>query len=253
MNMKLREMLMTKDPAAALRDMDLNELRALEPALADLKMDIPRGFHHKDNLEHSIRVLDGAVKRETEPDLILRTAALFHDIGKPVTRKFGARKSVTFDGHEHVGSGIVKKILPQHGFTKDEIKKISHLVRLHMRSHGFDKKNWTDSAVRRLISDVGDEKAIERLIIIFYADCTTTNDKKREKHYAALAFLEEEIARVKEADERKALRPALDGFEVMELTGLSQGKELGLIMRYLNSDEGIQLSRDEAIEYVKNQ
>lgn len=253
--MKLKELLMTSDPAAELRKLvSEGTLRTLEPALADLKMDIPRGFHHKDNLEHSIRVLDNAVKREgSGADLILRTAALFHDIGKPPTRKFGSRKSVTFDGHENVGSGMTKRILRDHGYSRAEIREIALLVRLHMRSHGFDKKDWTDSAVRRLIKDVGDEKTMERLIVIFYADCTTTNASKRKAHYAALDHLQEEIARVKAVDARKALRPALDGYEVMELTGLSQGKELGQIMRFLNSDEGISLSREEAVEYVKKQ
>lgn len=243
---------MTSDPAAELRTLvESGTLHDLEPALAELKMDIPRGFHHKDNLEHSIRVLDGAVERETDgADLVLRTAALFHDIGKPPTRKFGARKSVTFDGHENVGAGMVKRILRKHGFSKQEIKDISLLVRLHMRSHGFSENDWTDSAVRRLITDVGDENLLEKLIIIFYADCTTTNSKKRNAHYRALDHMRGEIKRVQALDARKALRPALNGHEVMELTGLSQGRELGQIMRYLNSDEGVALSREEAVEYV---
>lgn len=248
----LKQILMSNNPVTVLRSMvEDGSLKDLDPMIAGLKMDIPKGFHHKDNLEHSIRVLGNAISRETNgPDLILRTAALLHDIGKPATRKFGTRKSVTFDGHERVGATIARKMLKNHGYSKAEIQDITLLIALHMRSHGFRDVDWTDSAVRRLITDVGDDTLMEKLIIIFYADSTTKNAQKLKIHRAGIEALRKEIARVKKADERKALRPALNGHEVMEIFNLTPGRELGKIMKFLNSDEGISLTRDEALEVI---
>lgn len=244
---------MDTDPVAVLHSMVADgTLRGFEPAIADLDMHRPKGFHHKDNLEHSIRVLGNAIDRETNgPDLVLRAAALLHDIGKPATRKLGSRKSVTFDGHEAVGAKIVRRLLPRHGYSKAEIRQVEKLVALHMRSHGFRDAGWTDSAVRRLITDVNDDALMDRLVIIFYADVTTRHDHKRRAIHASVDGLVQEMARIKKEDARKALRPALTGYDIMELTGLSQGPELGRLMKFLNSDEGIHLSRDEAIAAVQ--
>lgn len=251
--MNMKQLLMSEKPVEILREMiSEGTLADFEPTLAALKMPIPRGYHHKDNLEHSLRVLQNAIDRETNgPDLILRAAALFHDIGKPKTRKLGTRKSVSFDGHESAGAAIVRQVLPKHGFSKNETKKIARLVFLHMRSHGFETADWTDSAVRRLISDANNEEMLNRLIIVFYADTTTMNENKMRKVHASVDKLVEEIARVKQVDARKAMRPALNGFEVMEMFNLSEGRELGQIMRFLNSDDGIRLSKDEAVKMIK--
>lgn len=249
--MNLKEILSGVDPVAVLRDLVArDELRALEPSLADLRMEMPRGVHHKDNLDHSIRVLANAIAMESEPDLVLRASALFHDIGKPATRRIGNRKSVTFDGHEVVGARMVHRILPRHGFSRAEVGTIALLVALHMRSHGFADSDWSDSAVRRLAHDAGDSQTMARLITIFKADATTKHEHKVRALHASMAALEREIARVHAVDARRALRPALDGNEVMGLTGLQPGRELGAIMRFLNSDEGVRLSRDEALEAV---
>lgn len=249
----LREILSGDNPVAELRAMFNNGLLAqLEPSLADLRMELPRGVHHKDNLEHSFQVLQNAIDRETDGvDLVLRTAALFHDIGKPATRKFGARKSVTFDGHEMVGAKIVRKVLPKHGYSNVEVQKIAKITALHMRSHGFGVSDWSDSAVRRLITDAGSDEILQKLIIVFYADSTTKHEHKLNKHHEGIRKLTEEIARVAAVDARKALRPALDGFEVMELFNLTAGRELGAIMKFLNTDEGVTMSRDEAIAYIQ--
>lgn len=244
---------MSNSPVEALRKMDSNgTLADFEPALADLRMPMKQGYHHKDNLTHSIKVLENAIARETEgPDLILRTAALLHDIGKPATRKFNARKSVTFDGHEYVGSKMVKNILFNHDYSKNEAKVISKIVALHMRSHGFGEGDWTDSGVRRLMNDAGNDETLSRLIVVFYADATTANKAKLNRHHKGIEKLKNEIARVRSEDCRKALRPALNGNEVMELMNLSPGRELGAIMRFLNSDEGVNLSKDEAIKVIR--
>lgn len=249
----MKQLLMSDKPVEALREMDSNgTLVEFEPALADLRMPMKKGYHHKDNLTHSIQVLENAIVREENgADLILRTAALLHDIGKPATRKFNARKSVTFDGHEYVGSKIAKEILRRHNYSNVEIKMITKIIALHMRSHGFGEGDWTDSGVRRLMNDAGDPDTLNRLIIVFYADATTANKAKLNRHHMGISKLKSEINRVRKEDARKALRPALNGNEVMELMNLTPGRELGSIMKFLNSDEGVHLSKDEAIRTIR--
>lgn len=249
----IKEILLSDNPVGELRELiATNELRTLEPTLANLRMDIPRGYRHKDNLEHSLRVLQNAIDRENgTPDLVLRASALFHDIGKPGTRKFDSRKNVTFDGHEMLGAKIVRKVLPGHGFSKAEVKEIALIVSLHMRSHGFGDADWNDSAVRRLITDAGNPETLNRLVIVFYADTTTKNNPRLQGIHRSIDLLVEAIARVNAVDARRALRPALNGKEVMDLFGMKEGRELGVVMKFLNSDEGIKLSRDEAIRVVE--
>lgn len=245
----LKELMKSADPVAELRMMVSNDTLAdFDEDIAGLKMPIPRGYHHKDNLEHSIRVLDNAINAEVNgPDVVLRTAALLHDIGKPATRKLGTRKSVSFDGHEVVGSHIARRLLNRHGFTKDEVKEITLLIRLHMRSHGFDVNDWTDSGVRRLIKDTEDEATLSRLLIIFKSDATTTNAKKLNAVHRSVDKLAQEIERVQNEDKRSSMRPALNGHEIMEIFELKPGRELGRVMKFLNSDEGVSLTREEAL------
>lgn len=252
MNASLKEILRGTDPVAELRRLHAEGLLGeLEPSLVELKMPIPAGYHHKDNLEHSLRVLQNAIDRETKGvDLILRTAALFHDIGKPATRAFGKRGVVTFTNHDVEGSKIVRKVLPKHGFSKAETDMVARLTFMHMRSHTF-KTGWSESAVRRLMTDAGSMEQMERLVIIFYSDATTKIDAKMAAIHGNVAALADEMRRVKAKDERASLRPALNGNEVAEILGLTPGKELGRIMKALNSDEHVGLGRDEALILIK--
>lgn len=254
MTTKLREILAGSNPVQILRALrDSGTLSELEPTLAELLMPIPKGYNHKDNLEHSFVVLQNSIDREKDgADLILRTAALFHDIGKPATRKFGAKGSVTFTNHDVVGAKMVKSILPKHGYTKAEIKQISHLVLMHMRSHTF-KTGWTDSAVRRMITDAGSMEQLERLVVIFYADITTKSNDRKAGFHQSISSLSAEMEKVKIKDERRALRPALNGNEVAELMGLTPGVELGKMMKFLNKDENVGLGREEAIALLKSE
>lgn len=253
MVMNLIDVLMSGDPVAILRGMVADgSLANFDKDISALKMEIPRGFHHKDNLEHSIRVLDNAIKRETAgPDLVLRAAALLHDIGKPATRVFDGRANVSFDGHEHVGAKLVKKILKRHGFSKGDISLVSDLVMLHMRSHGFDPSVASDSSVRRLITDAGSTEQMDRLLIIFYSDCTTKNDAQRRKVHASVDELAEFIDVVREKDARRAMRPAISGHDVMEVFGIESGPLLGKVMKELNRDENITLSREDALKVAE--
>jgi poly(A) polymerase len=247
----LMNLLLSADPVGQLQSLHARgKLRDLEPTLADLAMDIPAGYHHKDNLVHSFQVLQNAIERETDgPDLTLRAAALFHDIGKPATRAFGTRGLVTFVNHDLVGSRIVVKVLRKHGFSKAMVKDVSILVDMHMRSHTF-KEGWGESAVRRLTVDAGGEVQLQRLIIIFYADTTTAMPEKKARIHRSVDALAAEVARVAAKDKRAALRPALNGLEVAELLGLTPGRELGVVMKFLNSDDIIKLSREDATAKV---
>lgn len=250
--MTIKDILLGADPVSALRAaVRTNRLGSIEPSLAALKMPIRPGYHHKDNLDHSIRVLGNAIADETNgPDLILRTAALFHDIGKPATRAFGRGGVVTFTNHEMVGAKMIRPILRKHGYTKDEIASVSLLVALHMRSHGFLESGWTDSAVRRLITDAGTITAMDRLLVLFAADATTKNAQMKQLVRDQVDALAAEIDRIRALDAKRALRPALDGHEVMELLNIGPGKELGKVMRLLNQEQNIGLSRDEATALV---
>lgn len=252
MNKSLKEILSGKNPGAVLRALyAAGKLGAIDPSLPALRMEIPKGYNHKDNLEHSFRVLENAISREPKgTDIILRTAALFHDIGKPATRKFGPRGVVTFENHEVVGAKMVRSILRNHDYSKDEIKVISRLVFLHMRSHNFDSAGWTDSAVRRFMTDAGE--LFDRLVILFYADVTSGVPATRARVHESIDTLVAEANRVRSEDARKALRPAVDGHAVMNRYGLAPGRELGQVMKFLNSDEGIALSEDEVFVIIED-
>jgi polynucleotide adenylyltransferase/metal dependent phosphohydrolase len=208
----------------------------------------------KDLFDHSLKVLENAISHENDSaDVVLRAAAFLHDVGKPATRRVVPGRGVTFDGHEVVGSRIIKPSLFKGGFSKTEVTQITELIRLHMRSHGFtrgDKKMWNDSAVRRLMNEVSSEKQLKRLVIIFRSDVTSKHASKRAAVQRQGDRLVTEMDRIRAADNRSAMRPAIDGNRVMEILGIGPGPELGKVMRLLNSDEGILLNEDEAINMI---
>lgn len=239
----MKNILMSRDPVSELRA--LHSVNALPESLAALDMPKKAGHSHKDVLDHSFKVLENAMSREEEPDLLLRTAALFHDVGKPRTRAFGERGKVTFDGHEHVGARMIGKILSPMGYDKDEVQQIEVLLLNHMRGYGYAETNWTDSALRRLITDTGTDEQMRRLLNIFYSDVTTRHDNKRRKIHSGVDLLSADLQRVKLNDARSSLRPALNGHQVAEITGAS-GRELGRYMKFLNSDAGVHLTVSEA-------
>lgn len=245
----LRNVLRTPNAGAILRELQNKSiLQSVLPELSD--MDI-KSRAHKDMFDHSIRVFENSLElTDNEADDVLRVAALLHDMGKPKTRKL-VKGGATFMNHEGVGAKMARQVLPDYGYTQDEVRAISTLIKLHMRGHTF-KDGWTDSAVRRLIIDAGSREQVDRLTVLFAADATTSNLAKRAKYRANAFELRDEALRVMADDERRAMRPALDGHEVMELTGLNPGRELGAIMKFLNSDAGISLSSEDAIAEIKS-
>jgi poly(A) polymerase len=227
------------------------------PELPALKLEIDEHHHHKDVYQHSLTVLDQVIDLETkhqpqiEADLVLRIAALLHDIGKPKTRKFEGEGRVSFHHHEVVGARLAKKRLEKLRYSNEIIEQVCLLIELHLRFHGYGDGKWTDSAVRRYVRDA--EEQLIRLHKLTRADCTTRNDAKAEKLRNAYNDLEERIVELSKQEELKSMRPELDGAEIMKVLGIKPGPEVGKAYQFLldlRLDKGI-IGIDKATEELK--
>ena len=226
------------------------------PELPALKLERDEHHRHKDVYEHSLTVLEQAIDLEPRlavagvsegPDFVSRFAALMHDVGKPRTRRFVEGGVVTFHHHDVVGAKITRKRMKALRFSNDEIDAVCQLIELHLRFHGYGTGEWTDSAVRRYVRDAGDQ--LERLHILTRADCTTRNKKKAERLARTYDALEERIGRLAAEEELDAMRPALNGDQIMALLGLTPGREVGEAYKFLlelRMDEGVMSEEDAA-------
>lgn len=207
------------------------------PELPLLRLEADEHHHHKDVYEHTLTVLEQAMDLETEheptsePDLILRLAALLHDIGKPRTRKFEADGGVSFHHHEVVGARMTRKRMKALRFSNEQIDSVAHLVELHLRFHGYGTGEWSDSAVRRYVRDAGDE--LVRLHKLTRADSTTRNKKRAAALQRAYDHLEERISRLAEEEQLAAIRPDLDGAQIMEILSIPPGPLVGKAYKHL--------------------
>lgn len=213
------------------------------PELPALALERDEHHRHKDVYEHTLTVLEQAIDLEKErghaPDFVSRFAALMHDVGKPKTRKFQDDGAVTFHHHDVVGAKITRKRMQELRFSNEQIDAVSHLVELHLRFHGYGSGEWTDAAVRRYVRDAGDQ--LERLHILTRADCTTRNQRKASRLRRTYDELEARIARLSEEEELAAIRPDLDGNQIMEILGIGPGREVGEAYKWLldlRLDEG---------------
>jgi poly(A) polymerase len=154
-----------------------------------------------------------------------------HDVGKPRTRRFSDDGSVTFHHHDVVGAKLTRKRMKALRFSNDDIDAVCSLVELHLRFHGYGSGEWTDSAVRRYVRDSGDQLA--RLHVLTRADCTTRNRRKAERLRRTYDELEARIDHLAEQEELDAIRPDLDGNQIMELLGIGPGREVGEAYRHL--------------------
>ncbi len=237
---ELARLLCTAAPRAGLELLVATGLAALVlPELPALRLQVDEHHHHKDVYEHSLTVLEQAIDLERErrahpddaPDLTLRLAALLHDIGKPATKRVEPGGVVTFHHHDVVGAKLAAKRLRELRFDKGTIGDVARLIELHLRFFGYTEGAWTDSAVRRYVRDAG--PLLGRLHILTRADVTTRNRRKADRLAFAYDDLEDRIAELGEQEELAAIRPDLDGEQIMAALGLKPGREVGEAYRFL--------------------
>jgi poly(A) polymerase len=199
------------------------------PEVSALRMQRDPAHHHKDVYAHTVAV----VERCPADDLVLRLAALFHDVGKPATRRFVAGGKVTFHHHEVVGAKLARKRLTALRYPTRTVGQITQLVALHLRFHGYQDRGWTDSAVRRYVRDAGSPEQLRRLNLLTRADVTTQNRRRAHALQTAMDDLERRVERLREQEELDALRPPLNGHQIMAHLGLRPGPEVGEAYRFL--------------------
>lgn len=222
------------------------------PEVPGMKLTIDEHHQHKDVYQHSLTVLKQAVDlEEGDPDLILRWAALLHDIGKPATRRHEPGGGVSFHHHEVVGAKMVRRRMRALKYPKAVVDDVSQLVFLHLRFHGYGDGAWTDSAVRRYVTDAG--PLLDRLHKLVRADCTTRNKRRARRLQENYDHLEHRIADLQAAEDLERVRPDIDGNAIMQLLGLPPGPKVGQAWRYLKElrlDRG-PLTREEAEEALR--
>ena len=245
---ELSKLLLGTDPRAGVElVVDTGLADHVLPEVPAMRLEIDEHHQHKDVYVHSLTVLDQAIALEDgEPDLVLRLAALLHDIGKPATRRHEPGGGVSFHHHEVVGAKMVRKRLRALRYPTHVVEDVAKLVFLHLRFHGYGGGEWTDSAVRRYVTDAGD--LLPRLHKLVRADCTTRNRRKALALQRTYDDLEARIERIRADEDLAAVRPDLDGNAIMELLGLPPGPLVGRAWRHLKEvrlDRG-PLSREEA-------
>ena len=243
---ELSKLLITTAPRRGIRLLvDSGIAARVLPEVPALKLEIDEHHHHKDVYEHSLTVLEQAIDYEVSrgnldsPDLVVRLAPLQHDIGNPPTRRREPGGAVSFHHHDMVGAKLARKRLRALRFDNDTINAVSRLIELHLRFFGYTDATWSDSAVRRYVRDAGDQ--LERLHILTRADVTTRNRRKADRLGFAYDDLEERIAQLAEEEEIAAVRPELDGQQIMAALGVRPGPVVGEAYKFLldlRLDEG---------------
>ena len=241
---ELAKLLLGANPRLGLTALVDSGLAALVlPELPALKLEIDEHHHHKDVYEHTLRVVEQAIDLERdyglEGDLVLRLAALLHDIGKPATRKLEPGGGVTFYHHDMVGAKLAQKRLKALRFDNDTIKQVGRLIELHLRFFGYSDQPWSDSAIRRYVRDAGEE--LNRLHALTRADVTTRNQRKADRLSHAYDDLEQRIATLREQEQIDSMRPDLSGEDIMRILDLKPSPIIGEAYRFLlelRLDEG---------------
>jgi len=225
------------------------------PEVPRLRLEVDEHHRHKDVYRHSLTVLDQAIGLEgrygLNRDLTLRLAALLHDIGKPSTRSRLPDGRIAFHHHDAVGAKLARKRLRELRFPEHVTADVAKLIALHLRFHGFGTGEWTDSAVRRFVTDAG--PLLPRLHALTRADCTTRNKAKAQRLARSYDELERRIDELARQEELARIRPDLDGNEIMTLLGITQGPLVGRARRRLlelRMEHG-PLGRERAIQELR--
>ena len=254
---ELSKILMSQNPrlgVTILVDTGLAEI--VLPEIPKLRLEVDEHHHHKDVYEHSITVLEQAIEHEDRlggPNLVIRLAALLHDIGKPKTRNLIEGGGVSFHHHEVVGARLAKKRLQELRFDGHTVEEVETLIALHLRFHGYGDGEWSDSAVRRYVRDAGD--LLVHLHVLTRADCTTRNKTKAARLAATYDSLEARIAVLMEQEELSKIRPDLDGAQVMEILDLKPSRAVGQAMDFLmelrleRGQLGAEVAREELLKW----
>ncbi|AXE55272.1 CCA tRNA nucleotidyltransferase [Aurantimicrobium sp. MWH-Uga1] len=262
-NEELCKLLQTDHPRAGIELLVSTGIAAIVlPEIPALRLEVDEHHHHKDVYEHSLTVLEQAIDLEKErnpgepADVTLRLAALLHDIGKPATRQLEPGGAVSFHHHDLVGAKLATKRMKALRFDKETTQNVARLIELHLRFFGYSDAAWSDSAVRRYARDAGD--LLDRLHILTRADVTTRNKRKADRLAFAYDDLEQRIAELSEAEELAAIRPDLNGEEIMEILGIPAGREVGEAYNYLLNlrlDEGplgAEVARERLLQWWAN-
>lgn len=225
-----------RDPVRGIELMvDTGVADVVLPEVPRLRLETDEHMRHKDVYQHSLTVLEQSIELEEryglEPDLVVRLAALLHDIGKPRTRSRLPDGRVAFHHHEAVGAAMARSRLKTLRFPSSVVADVTTLIALHLRFHGYGPGEWTDSAVRRYVRDAG--PLLTRLQVLTRADCTTRNKAKAARLARAQDGLEERIVTLSAQEELQKIRPDLDGNEIMAILGLPPGPEVGRAYQYL--------------------
>ena len=232
---ELSKILMSQNPRLGITILvDTGLADIVLPEIPKLRLEIDEHHHHKDVYEHSITVLEQAIAHEDRlggPNLVIRFAALLHDIGKPKTRNLIEGGGVSFHHHEVVGARLAKKRLQELRFDGHTVEEVETLIALHLRFHGYGDGEWSDSAVRRYVRDAGE--LLVHLHVLTRADCTTRNKAKAARLAATYESLEARIAVLMEQEELSKIRPDLDGAEVMEILNIKPSRAVGQAMDFL--------------------
>ena len=248
---ELTKLMLADDPRPGLEALVDSGIAAyVLPELPALRLEADEHHHHKDVYQHTLTVVVQAIDYERDydlrGDLILRLAALMHDIGKPATKRLESGGAVSFHHHDVVGAKLAKKRLTALRFDNETIKAVSKLIELHLRFFGYSDQQWSDSAVRRYVRDAEDQ--LLRLHALTRADVTTRNQRKANRLAHAYDDLEERIKVLAEQEELDAMRPELNGQQIMEILGIAPGREVGEAYGFLleiRLDEG-EIGFDEA-------